>query len=170
MIKKSLSAYAFSILMTAGLFSCNDHDEKAKASEEIETDPITFTKEGEAYVIKQNGDTISQLDVEFAESDYEHQTGLMYRESMDQDQGMIFIYTSERQRNFYMKNTYIPLDILYFDADTLFVSAQENAVPRDETSLPSDGPAQYILEVNAGLNNDWNLAEGDRISFYKTDQ
>lgn len=168
MIRRYLSAYALSVLISAGLFSCNDHNEKS--SEEIETDPITFTKEGEAFVIKQNGDTISKLDVEFAETDYERQTGLMYRESMKQDQGMIFIYNSEMQRNFYMKNTYISLDILYFDADTLFVSAQENAVPRDESSLPSDGPAQYILEVNAGLSNDWDLAEGDKISFYKTNK
>ncbi|APG61242.1 DUF192 domain-containing protein [Christiangramia salexigens] len=152
------------LVCSLGIISCNE-DKKVKS---IETEPITFTKEGELYLIKSEGDTINKLDIELAESDYEHQTGLMYRESMKDSQGMLFIYDTERQRSFYMKNTYIPLDIIYYASDSTLVSIQKNATPRDETSLPSEGPAQFILEVNAGLSDQWNLQKGDKISFYRT--
>jgi len=159
--------YCTLLFCLSSLFiACNDGDTKA---EKIETEPITFTKEGELYLIKTSGDTIQKLDVEFAESDYEHQTGLMYRENLQEDQGMLFIYSSERVRSFYMKNTYIPLDIIFYDADSSLVSIQKNARPRDETSLPSEGPAQYILEINAGLADEWGLAKNDRIRFNRID-
>lgn len=165
MKKKVLSLAGLALFLSFSFTSCNDDEKK---EESIKTDPIIFTKEGEAYLIKASGDTIRKLDIEFAENDYEHQTGLMYRESMEEDQGMLFIYNSERIRNFYMKNTYIPLDIIYYRADSTLVSIQKNATPRDETSLPSEGPAQYILEINGGLSDTWGLEKDDRIYFYKT--
>lgn len=140
----------------------------AKKEDRIETAPISFTKEGEAFLIRSAGDTISRLDIEFAETDYERQTGLMYRNSMEKSQGMLFLYDSEARRSFYMKNTYIPLDILFYDSDSSLVSIQKNAEPRSEQSLASEGPARFILEVNAGLSDEWELEKGDRISFYKT--
>lgn len=167
MKKRVLSLAGLSLFLSLSFTSCDSNEKK---NESIETDPITFTKEGEAFLIKATGDTIKKLDIELAESDYEHQTGLMYRESMEDDQGMLFIYSSERVRNFYMKNTYIPLDIIYYGADSTLVSIQKNTTPRDETSLPSEGPAQYILEVNAGLSDEWGLEKDDRIDFYKTNQ
>ncbi|WP_300434054.1 DUF192 domain-containing protein [Christiangramia sp.] len=168
MKRRILNLAALSLFLSISFTSCNDKDSK---EESIETDPITFTKEGELYLIKaESGDTIKKLDIELAESDYEHQTGLMYRESMEDDQGMLFIYESERVRSFYMKNTYIPLDIIYYAADSSLVSIQKNATPRDETSLASEGPAQYILEINAGLSDEWGLEKEDTFSFTRTDQ
>ncbi|CAL67698.1 DUF192 domain-containing protein [Christiangramia forsetii] len=164
MKKRILSLATLSLFFSLSFTSC-DNDEKKEES--IETDPITFTKEGELYLIKASGDTLKKLDIELAESDYEHQTGLMYRESMEENQGMLFIYNSERVRNFYMKNTYISLDIIYYEADSTLVSIQKNTTPRDETSLPSEGPAQYILEVNGGLSDQWGLEQDDKFSLKK---
>jgi len=166
MKKRIINLGLLSLFISISFTSCENDEKK---NESIETDPITFTKEGEIYLIKSSGDTIQKLDVEFAESDYEHQTGLMYRETMKENQGMLFIYNSERVRNFYMKNTYIPLDIIYYEADSTLVSIQKNTTPRDETSLPSEGPAQYILEVNGGLSDEWGLEKDDKMSFLKTD-
>jgi len=166
MKKRIINLGLLSLFISISFTSCENDEKK---NESIETDPITFTKEGEIYLIKSSGDTIQKLDVEFAESDYEHQTGLMYRETMKENQGMLFIYNSERVRNFYMKNTYIPLDIIYYEADSTLVSIQKNTIPRDETSLPSEGPAQYILEVNGGLSDEWGLEKDDKMSFLKTD-
>lgn len=137
-----------------GFTSCDNSTEN---EESIETDPIVFNKEAEVYLIHSNGDTLRKIDVELAETDYEKQTGLMYRESLGSDQGMLFVYDSERVRNFYMKNTYVPLDILYYDTDSTLVSIQKNATPRDETNLPSDVPAQFVLEINAGLADEWGI-------------
>ncbi|WP_289022866.1 DUF192 domain-containing protein [uncultured Salegentibacter sp.] len=164
MIRKSI---IFSAVLAASLlFSCKD-DNTTEAP--IETEEITFTKEGEATLLKANGDTIQKIDIEIADNSYERQTGLMYRESMKDDQGMLFIYDDEAPRAFYMKNTYIALDIIYFASDSTAVSFQKNAQPLDETSLPSEKPAQFILEINAGLADDWNIEVGDKIDFAQID-
>ena len=167
MKKRIISLATLSLFFSMSFTSCNNKDKK---EESIETDPITFTKEAELYFIKASGDTIQKLDIELAESDYEHQTGLMYRESMEENQGMLFIYDTERVRSFYMKNTYIPLDIIYYEADSSLVSIQKTATPRDETSLPSEGPAQFILEINGGLSDEWGLEEDDKMSYIRTEQ
>jgi uncharacterized membrane protein (UPF0127 family) len=163
MIRKCIILSA--ILTVSLLSSCKDDETEAP----IETEEITFTKEGEATLLKPNGDTIQQIDIEIADNSYERQTGLMYRESMEDDQGMLFIYDNEAPRAFYMKNTYIPLDIIYFASDSTAVSFQKNAQPQDETSLPSGEPAQFVLELNAGLADDWNIEVGDKIDFERVD-
>jgi len=144
------------------IFSCADNDKNTS----IETDEIQFTKEGELYLLKAE-DTIQKLDIELAETSYEQQTGLMYRKSMEANQGMLFVYSTETMHSFYMKNTNIPLDLIFFNKDSSVVSFQENAKPLDETSLPSKVPAQYILEVNAGKVKEWKLAEGDKMLFLR---
>ena len=149
------------ITLSFGFISCDNSTEK---EDTIETDPIVFNKEAEVYLIHSNGDTLRKIDVELAETDYEKQTGLMYRESLGSDQGMLFVYENARVRNFYMKNTYIPLDILYYDTDSTLVSIQKNATPRDETNLPSDGPAQFVLEINAGLADEWGINSESKFS------
>ena len=89
----------------------------------------------------------------------------MYRESMEDGQGMLFIFQNAAPRFFYMKNTMIPLDIIYFGSDSTAVSFQKNAVPGNETPLPSGEPAKFVLEVNAGLADEWGLEVGDKIDF-----
>ena len=78
---------------------------------------------------------------------------------------MLFIFPDEQPRSFYMKNTEFSLDIIFIDAEKEIVSIQKNAKPLDQRSLPSEGPSQYVLEVNAGLSNQWNLEAGDRIDW-----
>lgn len=149
------------IALIAGFFASCGGDEKGSA---IETPEITFTKEGELVLVK-DGEQIKRLDIEVANTPYEWETGLMHRESMEDDQGMLFIYPRESPRSFYMKNTHIPLDIIFYDSDSTVVSFHENAQPLDETSIPSGGPARFILEVNAGKVQEWNIETGDKIDF-----
>lgn len=141
--------------------SCKTDSEKA-----IKTETIAFTKEGELTIkSSENGNTLAQLDIEFAQSEYEIQTGLMYRETMKKNQGMLFLFPDNDVRSFYMKNTKIPLDIIYIDADLKIVSFQKNAKPLDETGLNSRVPAKYVLEINAGLSDTWGLSEGNTVAF-----
>ena len=105
--------------------------------------------------------------VEFAETEYETQTGLMYRESMNLNQGMLFIFPDERIHSFYMKNTKIPLDLIFIKADSTIASFQENAEAFNESGLSSQVPVKYVLEVNAGLAQKWLLEIGDKIEFTK---
>lgn len=156
-----------SLLLSACLLiSCKEDNAE---DEKIETEPIVFTKEGELALTEASGDTIKQIDIEIADNPYERETGLMYRESMEEDQGMLFLYEEEAQRYFYMKNTYIPLDLIFFSSDSTAVSFQENAQPMDETTLPSNEPAQFILEVNAGLVDKWGLEVGDKMTFKRSE-
>ncbi len=156
------------VLAASILVSCKDNRE-TRTVEKIKTEEsYEFTKEGELSLIKPDGDTIQSLDIEFAESPYEQETGLMYRETMEDNQGMLFIYKNEAPRSFYMKNTYIPLDIIFYDTDSTAVSITNKAEPKNETSIPSEVPAQYILEINGGLAEEWNIEKGDKIYFKKT--
>lgn len=156
------SKFLLCFIITAGLFiGCEKDSEK----EPVETDPIVFTKEGELQIHKPSGELVKELDIEIADDDYERETGLMYRESMEDNQGMLFIFDDAAPRFFYMKNTLIPLDIIYFGSDSTIVSFQKNAKPKDLTPLPSGEPAQFVLEVNAGLADEWQLEQGDKLEF-----
>lgn len=97
------------------------------------------------------------------------QMGLMYREEMADDQGMWFVFEEEKPLSFWMKNTLLPLDILYFDNNMELVSIQKNVPPCRSTrcpSYPSEGPARYVLEINAGLSDRFSFQAGMKIAFY----
>ena len=150
-----------SLLITGSLLTgCKDKPEAAK---EITTEPVTFKQEAEAYLVKSAGDTIQHLKLEIADDDYQRETGLMYRQSMEADQGMLFIFDNEQPRGFYMKNTHIPLDLIFLDAQNKIVSITKDAKPESLETIPSNVPAQYVLEINGGLSDQWNLAVGDSL-------
>lgn len=137
-------------------------------TESIKTETIDFTKEGELQIFKKDA-LVQTLDVEFAESDYEVQTGLMYRQSMENNQAMLFIFPDVAMHSFYMKNTEFPLDIVFIDNNQRIASFQKNAQPLSESSLSSQVPVKYVLEINANLSDQWNLSIGDSIAFKKID-
>jgi uncharacterized membrane protein (UPF0127 family) len=148
---------------TLTFYNCKD---QSSSEEKSLTKEITFTKEGELQIVKASNDSIiASLDIEIADDAYQTETGLMYRNSLGKDQGMLFVFKDVQRRSFYMKNTKIPLDIIYLNGDKEVVNIQKNAKPFDETSLPSEAASQYVLEVNAGLTDAWNLKNGDRIRF-----
>lgn len=149
------------MLVSAGmLLGCNNKNK----SQPVKQATIEFRKDAEIILIKANGDTLEKLNVEIADNDYARETGLMYRESMDANQGMLFVFPNEQERGFFMKNTLIPLDLVYFKADSTVVSIHNDAQPLSETTLPSKGFAQFVLEVNAGLIHQWGFEVGDRFS------
>ncbi|MEO8933040.1 MAG: DUF192 domain-containing protein [Xanthomarina sp.] len=140
--------------------SCKD-DKK-----EIKTSEVPFTKEGELTLYESERTIpITTIDIEIAANEYKTQTGLMYRNSMKENQGMLFVFEDETPRSFYMKNTLFALDIIYLNSNKTIVSFQENAQPLSEKSLPSNAPAKYVLEVNAGLVAKWNLQVGNKMEY-----
>ncbi len=151
------------LLVFVVLFSCK---EESKVT--IKTEEVTFTKEGKLNIFKKELDSlVKQLDVEFAESDYETQTGLMYRKGMEDNQAMLFIFPEVAMHSFYMKNTAFALDIIFIDENLKIASFQKNAQPFNETGLSSKVPIKYVLEVNAGLAEKWLLEVGDTIEFIR---
>jgi len=105
--------------------------------------------------------------VEIADTREKQALGLMFRDSMPSDEGMIFIFPNESPRSFWMKNTRIPLDIMYFDKELKMVSISANTPPCRVTrcpSYPSSGPAMYVLELNAGVASELGVGPGDRLT------
>nr|WP_299070277.1 DUF192 domain-containing protein [uncultured Allomuricauda sp.] len=141
---------------------------KTDSKKEIKTETISFTKEGELTILKQETDSLTALfNIEIAESEYETQTGLMYRESMEENQGMLFIFPDVAMHSFYMKNTQFPLDIIYIDENLKIASFQKDAKPYNESGLSSKVPVKYVFEINAGLSEKLGLEIGDVVSFTK---
>ena len=107
-----------------------------------------------------------RFDVEIADTEPARERGLMFRDSMPADHGMLFLFDDNVVRTFWMKNCRMPLDILYFDEKYKLVSMQQR-VPacRSEPCpvYPSDGAAKYVLELNAGMADKLGVKTGDAI-------
>ena len=152
---------SFIFLFLNGIQSC---DNKTKKSISI-TKEIVFSKEGELTLRKTNDSIFRTLDIEIAQTEYEIQTGLMYRKSMKEHQAMLFVFQKEQPRSFYMKNTEFSLDIIYISKKKKVLSIQKNTIPYDKNSLPSVEPVLYVLEIKGGLSDKWGIEIGDRVSW-----
>jgi uncharacterized protein len=89
--------------------------------------------------------------------------GLMYRTELADDAGMLFDFKEVRPVSFWMRNTYIPLDMIFIEADGTILNIHENARPHDPTSIPSAGPVQFVLEIPGGRSRELGLAAGDTV-------
>ena len=135
------------------------------------SNPVTksdFTKEGELELYNSADSLVVKLDIEIADDDTQTERGLMYRRSMKEKQGMLFIFPEVEIRSFWMKNTYIPLDLIFLDENRIIVHIHEGARPKSEASIPSLKPAKYVLEVNEGFSARHYLKVGGRMEFVRT--
>ncbi|MEK6910687.1 MAG: DUF192 domain-containing protein [Nanoarchaeota archaeon] len=106
--------------------------------------------------------------VEIANTPILRQQGLMYREQLDSNKGMLFIFDEEGIHPFWMKNTLIPLDIIWLDENKEVVYIENNAQPCKEETCNSYNPnakARYVLEINAGLSDEFNITLGNKLDF-----
>jgi len=103
--------------------------------------------------------------VEIADDHPERARGLMFRDALPADAGMLFVFETEQPQSFWMMNTRIPLDILYFDSALRLVSMSARTPPCRSSSrcpgYPSAGPARYVLELNAGTAEKLGVERGD---------
>lgn len=109
--------------------------------------------------------------VQVAETNDQRMEGLMYREALPKGYGMYFIFDEEANRAFWMKNTLIPLDMIFVDAEGVIVHIQEMVSPCKVErcpSYPSLYPAQYVLEIAGGESLKWGIDEGDTVSFIRS--
>ncbi|OPY83539.1 MAG: hypothetical protein A4E65_00509 [Syntrophorhabdus sp. PtaU1.Bin153] len=102
---------------------------------------------------------------ELAVTESQHARGLMHRVSLRDDTGMLFIFNNEELRHFWMRNTLIPLDLVFIDSQRIVVSVHCDARPLDESAITSRFPARYVLEINAGLVSKCGIGSGMRVRF-----
>nr|WP_246146601.1 DUF192 domain-containing protein [Maritimibacter alkaliphilus] len=113
--------------------------------------PLTAQTCDEAQVDLRGTFGTARFSVEIADDDAERAQGLMFRESLPSGQGMLFIYESPRPASFWMKNTLIPLDMIFVGADGVVRNVHENAVPGDLTPIRGGDDILAVLEIRGGL-------------------
>lgn len=130
-----------------------------------------FKKQGELEFLKAGSKkVISKIDIEIAENDSARMMGLMFRKSMEENRGMVFIFDKADIQSFWMKNTIIPLDLIYVSDKMEIVTIIKNAKPFSLESRPSTKPAQYVVEVNGGYTDKLGINTGDYIKFQKIEE
>lgn len=124
------------------------------------TPTVTFLEDGRRR---------ARFYIELAVSPAEHQKGLMYRRQMADGWGMLFIYGEERPLSFWMKNTYLPLDMVFIDGQGRVVNIIEDAEPMTDTKRRSEEPARYVLEVEAGVADKAGIEVDQQIELDRVD-
>jgi uncharacterized membrane protein (UPF0127 family) len=107
---------------------------------------------------------VKVFSVEMATTEEEKTTGLMYRKELADGKGMLFDFTPEQEVSMWMKNTYIPLDMIFIRADGRILRIAENTEPLSTRIIPSGGLAKGVLEVIAGTAQKYGIAPGDRVA------
>lgn len=125
------------------------------AEDAAEGVPLTISLGGSTY----------RFTVEIADDPAERSRGLMFRERLDPSAGMLFIYPDERPRTFWMKNTPLPLDIIFIAADGHVVHVAADAMPYDETIIESIAPAKAALEIQGGLAAQLGIGPGAMVTW-----
>lgn len=171
----SKAKYIVLALVVTALTSCETDtktapsDKKNAGKSEVRPTGPQFKKEGELYLLKATGDTIRKIDIEIADIESERTIGLMHRWSMPDTQGMLFIFEVEEPRSFWMHNTLMGLDILYIRENGTIESIAKYCVPKSDKSIPSKGPALYVLELKEGFCDIFGVEVGDKVDFKRTD-
>lgn len=117
--------------------------------------PLSVVHQGQAHAFR----------VEVARTSMEQAKGLMFRTAMGADEGMIFPMDPPRDASFWMRNTVIPLDIIFIGADRRILNIAADAVPYSETPLPSAGPVSAVLELNGGRAAQLGIGPGDKVDW-----
>jgi hypothetical protein len=124
-----------------------------------------ITPEAQLSFIDTEGNTLSTIDIAIADEPLERNQGLMDVRTMGADEGMLFIFEEERPLSFWMANTPLSLDIMYVNSDSTIVRIYSYTTPFSEATLPSDAPAIYVVETNAGYAVSKGITEGMKIRF-----
>ena len=122
-----------------------------------------FERKGQVEIATTDG-KLQKFNVEFARSEAEKATGLMFRERLADDEGMLFMWNTSSLRQFWMKNTLINLDILFIDSDYRVVHIEEGAQKGSLRIISSLLPVQYVLEINAGQSEIRKITPGALLS------
>lgn len=173
--KKSKKNQIISVLLIIGfivyftfpdLFKNTETENKSNAMKAYTA--IDFKKNGELTFTNHTDEYISKIDIEIAEDDNSRVQGLMYRDKMKFDQGMFFVFPDQSMQSFWMRNTVIPLDIIFVNNKNEIVTIHKDAIPFDEGHYRSTKPALYVVEVNAGYTDSLRIKEGDKITWRRT--
>lgn len=156
-----LNRFSFLLALSLSLACSESKSKKSTDSSKGRT----ITLESELTFVDKDGIDIRTLQIAIADEQMERNQGLMDVREMGSDEGMLFIFDENQPLNFWMVNTPLPLDIIYVGADSSIVRIYQNTTPFSEATLPSDSPAKFVVETNAGYTMEHGILEGMNIRF-----
>ncbi len=167
---KSIAAIAGTVLLILALIVVLTYQPSKQPTPSTQPSTTTsqqgaydFVKQGEVRFQTAKQDFIAAIEVELAQDDSKRQLGLMYRDKLGENQGMLFIFEGDDSRAFWMKNTVLPLDMIFVNSKDEIVTIHKNTTPYSEQSYASSKPARFVIEVNAGYTDRHKVSVGDHI-------
>ncbi|HVN48659.1 MAG TPA: DUF192 domain-containing protein [Bacteroidota bacterium] len=124
-----------------------------------------FKKQGTLTFLKKPALPITTIDIEIADDDSKREVGLMGRPTMEEQQGMLFVFEQAQFQSFWMHNTILPLDMLFIDASGTIKTIHKNTTPFSDQTYQSTAPVIDVLEVLGGFTDKYNISVGDRIEW-----
>jgi len=155
----------FTLLLLVALapllgLGCTDDPEQPETQD--------FQNEGTLAFLQPNGDTLRAITIDIADTDAERERGLMRQRSLGYDQGMLFIFETVDEGSMWMKNTPLPLDIVFVAPDSQVVSIARRTTPLSEEKITPAAPRKYAVEVRAGFADRFGLTDSTRIRWTRT--
>jgi uncharacterized protein len=135
----------------------------ATIKEQKVTEPV-FRNDGELIFFSGNN-KLKTITMEIAKTEMTRNQGLMFRKTMPDSCGMLFVFDQMQPLSFWMKNTIMPLDIIFIDDHFKIITIAKNTVPFSEKSIPAVSDGMYVVEVNAGFADKYHVTEGNTITF-----
>lgn len=143
--------------------SCSNSNQQSENQIEENGRKLEFT--GKVSFIRAENDTLSTVDVAVADDNQSRSEGLMNVMELPDDSGMLFIFSNDQPRSFWMANTPLSLDIIFVNSKMEIVRIHRNTQSYSQESIQSEAPARFVVEVNAGYTLEHDIREGMNISF-----
>ena len=147
------------LLVTFTFTGCSGCGNSSSSNAPADGSPETVT-----ITITNSTSRAFDVSAELARTDEERAVGLSNRDSLEENHGMLFIFEAEEQWSFWMKDTLIPLDMIFIDTAGKIVDINHSATPLSLQSYTSSAPAKFVLEVNGGYCNENSITEGDSVA------
>ena len=143
------------------LSACSDSD---PATEAPAAEP-KFRADGSLDFMRADSTLLTRIFIEIAEDAESQATGMMYRKSMAERTGMLFVSEEPSMKSFWMRNTLLSLDVLFLDSEGGIINIVKRTAPLSEDRILSTAPAQYVLEVRAGFTDKYGIEPGQYITW-----
>lgn len=153
-LRRALPGAALALLLAGPLVAGAPLGDTARAETQLAANRLEIRTASEVF----------PFTIELADTDAKRAEGLMFRTKMAADQGMLFDFKREQPVWFWMKNTYLSLDMIFVKADGTILSIAADTTPLSEATVPSGGPVRFVFEVVAGTAKRLGVKPGDRIA------
>ncbi|HOH60639.1 MAG: DUF192 domain-containing protein [Candidatus Cloacimonetes bacterium] len=157
---KPVPSLVLLLMLLISFASCRAADTQSSSEQKP-----TFRKDGSLEIRSPKGELKASFEIEIVSSDYELARGLKYRESIGDNQAMLFVFDFSDYHSFWMQDTYLSLDMLFIDSDSLVVNIAKHTTPFSEDQIYPEKPIMFVLETIAGTADKLKLEPKDKVTW-----